>query len=1234
MKLRQRISALVTAGALMFTFTDPAALGGMLNMSGTAFAAESTKVNNIKGSQSWKLTDPVAGQQFWGSEVVKVSDESIVNLSKTLVTWYNSADDTPAGTDAGYNKTYYVKIKFFLAENCVADSSIRFQYYLQKTGSELKGVDMEIDGNTATATIRFDDPTAKPATTRAEFMADTSLGINPGMTNYKRNDIPCHTTHSEINNMLPKTATIFTEDEQYTINAPIYWTSDGNLDITEGSYNSTYVDPQSFTVRGTIHIPSSAIVSDDISTKKYYVTAELTVLGAEQLEMPVSDTDEDGQYTTGITIKLTQNKAKEIYYTISENENGPDPIENTTSATNLLYKNGIRLAGSVGEVKTYYIKAIAYHPDYQTSEVALFKYTIYIAPSSMQNIPEVHLLVDEPVGGQMLDTTAERGTPTSNAEQNGIALISSVAWIGSNINGRADYDCEYSISIQLTAHQMHAFNATQAYVNGKLAKCSTNSDGTLTVTYTFPNRTEKLKLYRIVPPSKTYVVENGTPIARIGELLPTKVKIEAPEGTLLDDEFSVRWDLNTSEPLYNPAKAASQSFTITGTVTLPDYMTCKEGENTVKVNIFAGAAGALAWPTASPSDTVEGHMFYEDTYVTLTASENATIYYTIGTSEDVETPTVAGGKVYTSPILLSGVPGESITYYIKAIATAPGKTDSPVNSFAYTIMLPKRTVADPTANYESGQYEYALNISLNCNTAGSVIYYTTDPSAPLSDFKLYSGVFQLSGAPNTTTAYSVRFYAADPDGNMYSSNVVTRNYIIAMPKDRALDPYPNYASGDTYDKSLNITLKCDTPNTEIYYTINAPLDPANNINGKRYTGSFKLDKLTNRIYTYVIKTYAKSNDLNVADSVVAEYTFTIGIDYGVKEIKIISRPKKYSYRFGERLNVSGGQIKVTYDDGKVETVYMTTDMIEDYDPWDYGQQTLTVYYKGCTDTFNVLVRRYSDNDDSNNNTTTDDGKTDTSKDDNNSTDTGNDQTPTDDEDTVSDPTMDGSSVKGWYQLQKKLESAKKSSRVKIYLNGTSLVPADIINAGINKKLTLEFVVNDSISWVVDCGKLNKTVSSMSAGVRTKDVYIPSVLIDGSGDSEIIRLHTYGRNKIGAVLYVKTGCTTKNRFANLFRFNESTNQLDFTSTSKITTSTGTARLTPDRSGDYVIMLDTVTRLPGDADNSTVVDLKDALAILKMCVGLMEKDETADYNGDGFVNIDDARDILNASVGLMK
>ena len=228
--------------------------------------------------------------------------------------------------------------------------------------------------------------------------------------------------------------------------------------------------------------------------------------------------------------------------------------------------------------------------------------------------------------------------------------------------------------------------------------------------------------------------------------------------------------------------------------------------------------------------------------------------------------------------------------------------------------------------------------------------------------------------------------------------------------------------------------------------------------------------------------------------------------------------------------------------------------------------------------------------------------------------------------------MQGSGVKGWDQLLLKVKSAEVGSRKVIYLNGTTSVPADIINAAANRKVTLEFVVNDMISWVVDTGTLSRTVASVSVGIRSKDVYIPSVLVDASGDSEVVRMHLYGENKVGAMLYIKTGRKEKNKFVNLFRYDEDARTLDFVSTSKVASNTGLAQVKPDFSGNYVLMLDTKTRLPGDADNSTTIDARDASAILKMIVGIMTIDDTCDFNGDGFVNALDASGILKSVVGM--
>ena len=1227
MKIRNKIAAAFTAAALMFTMTDPAALGGMLNAASTAFAAMTVDRIVIKSSNILKA--PVADSPFWGASDIAVTDDTQLSMADTVVEWYlengTPVSETTYPTIADYNKKYYVKIKFRPAIGYTAGSNVSVYYYTEKSGTNAESVQATFEGDLIVATIHFDSLTSLPDADQAVFPVSATTD---GTSNRTTIDMPVYSNRNNILDALPKFAKILTGTSSHrgdaVENVQITWTNSAkNFIFESGTFNEDDVNGQEFTLIGSASMASySQFVNNPAATFNLYCTVRIAA--ADQLLPPEPRDDTPaGEYKSNMTVYLTTTEGT-IYYTVSESKDGADPVGGNAAHK---YSNGIPLAGVEGDAKTFYIKALSYDPKKLTSEIATYVYTITLEPSSLTNIPEVHLVIDPPVGGQPLDTTAE-----FDPEPKGVAVKSAVAWIGSVVNGRADYNSSYSVSVQLTPKNMYAFNKTQSYVNASLANCSTNESGTLTVTYTFPGRTDKLALYRIIPPSDTVVVENGTAIATIGDRLPTMADVEAPAGTVLENQYPIKWDLNTSDPLYDPKRAQSQAFTLTGKVSLPDFITYKEGENEVKVNVFVGAAGALAWPTASPSDSTQGHMFYDDMYVTLTASEGATVYYTIGVNKEADVPTVSGGTAYTSPILLAGQPGDVVTYYIRAIAVAPGKNDSPVNSFVYTITLPKRTVDTPTANYEPGTYQQSLDIALNTTTVGAEIYYTTDPTASLVEYQKYTGVFRLAGQANATKKYTVKFYAADPKGKMISSSVVQNTYTITLPKNRSLAPYPDKTAGVSYENGISVTLKCDTANTKIYYTLDGT-DPSVGSNGILYSKSISLSKKTNDIVKYQIRTYAKSSDPNVDDSPVVGYNYTIGIDYGVEKIEIVQRPSKYSYYLGERLNVSGGRIKVTYDDGKTETISMDEDMIDDFDSWVTGQQTLTVYYKGCTAVFNIVVRSKSSSTDN-------DKKDDDKKDDSSTTkpdDTSKDDTKPDattDENTVSDPTIEGSAVKGWTNLQAKLKSAEKGSRVKMYLNGNTSVPADIINTAIGRKLTLEFVVNDNVSWVIDTGKLKKTVASFSAGIKTKDVYIPTVLIDNAGGDQVMKIHTYGENKIGAMLYVKTGSKVKNRFANLFRYNENTEKLDFESTSKVSTSTGIATLLPSVGGDYVVMLDIQTRLPGDADNSTTIDARDAAAILKQIVTGSGIEDSWDYNGDGFVNAIDCAMILKAVVGAKK
>ena len=77
--------------------------------------------------------------------------------------------------------------------------------------------------------------------------------------------------------------------------------------------------------------------------------------------------------------------------------------------------------------------------------------------------------------------------------------------------------------------------------------------------------TEKPNLINVVPPA-AITVENGTAIEEMG--LPTQVTIQTTKG---DMQANVTWD--TQNTSYDPSKAEAQTFTLNGTLTLPEGVT-------------------------------------------------------------------------------------------------------------------------------------------------------------------------------------------------------------------------------------------------------------------------------------------------------------------------------------------------------------------------------------------------------------------------------------------------------------------------------------------------------------------------------------------------------------------------------------------------------------------------------------------------------------------------------------
>ncbi len=87
----------------------------------------------------------------------------------------------------------------------------------------------------------------------------------------------------------------------------------------------------------------------------------------------------------------------------------------------------------------------------------------------------------------------------------------------------------------------------------------------------------------------------------------------------------------------------------------------------------------------------------------------------------------------------------------------------------------------------------------------------------------------------------------------------------------------------------------------------------------------------------------------------ATFEVTI-IEKELVSIEIAQQPNKTAYiQNYEELDVTGGKIRLTYNDGTTEEIDMTEDMVTGFDNTQLGPQTLTVSYEGKTTTFEIAI---------------------------------------------------------------------------------------------------------------------------------------------------------------------------------------------------------------------------------------------------------------------------------------
>jgi Chitobiase/beta-hexosaminidase C-terminal domain/Bacterial lectin len=243
------------------------------------------------------------------------------------------------------------------------------------------------------------------------------------------------------------------------------------------------------------------------------------------------------------------------------------------------------------------------------------------------------------------------------------------------------------------------------------------------------------------------------------------------------------------------------------TVTLTDQTTKKAYTFSKAINIaqtvgastafvgFTGSTGGLAstqkllnWTyttplqsqsTPAPVFNPSGGSYTTTQNVALTDSAAAAvIYYTT----DGTTPTTSS-SVYSSPIAIG-----SGSTTINAFAIVSGSTASNVVSATYVV-----GTAAPTFSPAAGTYSQAQSVALSDATAGAVIYYTTDGTAPTSSSTKYTAPISVA-ATETIKALAI--------ANAQSSAVASATYAI---QPATAPPAVNFANG--FSSAAGLSLK-------------------------------------------------------------------------------------------------------------------------------------------------------------------------------------------------------------------------------------------------------------------------------------------------------------------------------------------------------------------------------------------------------------------------------------------
>ena len=178
---------------------------------------------------------------------------------------------------------------------------------------------------------------------------------------------------------------------------------------------------------------------------------------------------------------------------------------------------------------------------------------------------------------------------------------------------------------------------------------------------------------------------------------------------------------------------------------------------------------------------------------------------------------------------------------------------------------------------------------------------------------------------------------------------------------------------------------------------------------------------------------------------------------------------------------------------------------------------------------------------------------------------------------------------GWDVIKPELEEAKSGDTVTVAMNGTTVVPKDILDSIKGKDVTLVLDMENGISWKINGKEITDAAGDIDFDVTVGADAGKSIPVDvinnvtGERYSMNLTLAYDGEFGFTATLTVNMESKNAGLYANLFYYNEQTGELEFISAGQINAD-GNVELEFTHASDYTIVVDAkIMSDNGQADN---------------------------------------------------